>query len=105
MYEFPPPRQRGLLLHGFFILVLLAVLIIALWQVFQVSVGPSFTIYVVLALGSFIGLPFLGYARMRYGKPATRSTGTIFELNGGCEEKMFPSPTWVGALSAGPVHA
>jgi hypothetical protein len=61
MYEFPPPRQRGLLLHGFFILVLLAVLIIALWQVFQVSVGPSFTIYVVLALGSFIGLPFLGY--------------------------------------------
>ncbi len=61
MFEFPPPRQRGLLLHGFLIVVLLAVLVIALWQVFQVSVGPSFTIYVVLALGSFIGLPFLGY--------------------------------------------
>ena len=61
MFEFPPPRQRGLLLHGFLIVILLAVLVIALWQVFQVSVGPSFTIYVVLALGSFIGLPFLGY--------------------------------------------
>jgi hypothetical protein len=61
MFEFPPPRQRGLLLHGFLIVVVLAALVIALWQVFQVSVGPSFTIYVVLALGSFLALPFLGY--------------------------------------------
>lgn len=61
MHEFPPPRQRGLLVHGLIIAALLAVLIISLWQVFQVSVGPSFALYVVLALGSFIVLPILGY--------------------------------------------
>ena len=61
MHEFPPPRQRGLLLHGALILILLAVLIVALWQLFQVTVGPFFTVYIVLALGAFIGLPFLGY--------------------------------------------
>jgi hypothetical protein len=61
MHEYPPPRQRGLLLHGFLILTLLAALVIALWQLFQVTVGPSFTIFVVVALGAFIGLPFLGY--------------------------------------------
>jgi hypothetical protein len=61
MHEYPPPRRRGLLLHGALILVLLAVLMVALWQLFQVTVGPSFTVYVILALGTFIGLPFLGY--------------------------------------------
>lgn len=61
MHEFPPPRQRGLLLHGFLILVLLSLLVFALWELFQTDVGPSFTFYIVLALGAFIALPFLGY--------------------------------------------
>ncbi len=61
MHEFPPPRQRGLLLHGVLILVLLGLLGFALWELFQAEVGPSFTIYVLLVLGAFISLPFLGY--------------------------------------------
>jgi hypothetical protein len=61
MHEFHPPRQRGLLLHGVLILILLTLLVAALWELFQVTVGPSFTIYIVLALAAFITLPFLGY--------------------------------------------
>jgi hypothetical protein len=61
MHEFPPPRQRGLLLHGFMILILLSLLAFALWELFQATVGPSFTVYIVVALGAFISLPFLGY--------------------------------------------
>ena len=61
MQEYPPPRQRGLLLHGFLVVFLILVLVIAMWQLFQVTVGPSFTLFVILALGAFIGLPFLGY--------------------------------------------
>jgi hypothetical protein len=61
MHEFPPPRQRGLLLHGVLILFLLIMLAFALWKLFQLTVGPSFTIYIVMALAAFIALPFLGY--------------------------------------------
>jgi hypothetical protein len=61
MHEFPPPRQRGLLLHGALILIFLILLGFALWELFQASVGPAFTIYIVVVLGAFIILPFLGY--------------------------------------------
>jgi hypothetical protein len=61
MHEFPPPRQRGLLMHGGLILIFLLMLVYALWNLFQVTVGPSFTVYIVMALAAFISLPFLGY--------------------------------------------
>ena len=61
MQEFPPPRQRGLLFHGGLILILLIMLVFALWNLFQVTVGPSFTIYIVMVLAAAITLPFLGY--------------------------------------------
>jgi len=61
MQEFPPPRQRGLLFHSGLILILLILLVFSLWNLFQVTVGPSFTIYIVMALAAFIALPFLGY--------------------------------------------
>jgi hypothetical protein len=61
MQVFSPPRQRGLLMHGGLILILLIMLVFALWNLFQITVGPTFTIYIVMALAAFLALPFLGY--------------------------------------------
>jgi hypothetical protein len=59
--EFPPARQKGLIVHFVLIAMLAIILVIAVGQVFQSEVGPTFTIYFLLALATFFPLPFLGY--------------------------------------------
>jgi hypothetical protein len=61
MNEFPPPRQRGLLIHIIAILVLSAISLTLFWLVFNTSVGFLFSIYILGALVTFIPAPILAY--------------------------------------------
>ena len=61
MNEFPPSRQRGLVIHLIAILVLGAISLSMFWLVFHTPVGLLFTIYILVALGTFVPVPVLGY--------------------------------------------
>ena len=61
MNEFPPPRQRGLVLHIIIILLLGAISLSMFWLLFQTSVGLLFTVYLLAAVGTFIPIPMLIY--------------------------------------------
>lgn len=61
MNEFPPPRQRGLVIHGIAVLILGAISLTLFWFVFQTPVGLLFTIDIIVALATFIPVPILGY--------------------------------------------
>jgi len=61
MNEFPPARQRGLVIHLIVILILGAISLTMFWFVFQTPVGLVFTIDILVALATFIPLPILAY--------------------------------------------
>ncbi len=61
MNEFPPPRQRGLIIHLITILVLGVISLSMFWFVFQTPVGLLFTVYILVALATFIPVPILAY--------------------------------------------
>ena len=61
MNEFPPPRQRGLVIHLLVILVLSAISLSMFWLLFQTSVGLLSTIDLLVALAIFIPVPILVY--------------------------------------------
>ena len=59
--KFPPPKQRGLLVHGIIALVLTAIVVAGLIQLVFVEVGPAFLIWLLVTLAAFAPLPFFGY--------------------------------------------
>ena len=61
MNEFPPLRQRGLVIHLVSILVLGAISLTLFWFVFHTAVGLLFTIEILVALATFIPVPILIY--------------------------------------------
>jgi hypothetical protein len=61
MNEFPPPRQRGLVIHIVLAIVLGSVSVLALWLTFQTPVGLLFAAYVLLFFATAIPTPILAY--------------------------------------------
>lgn len=58
---FPPPKQRGLLIHGIILLVLTVVVIIGFVQLTSADVGPAFLIWLLVSLAAFAPIPFFAY--------------------------------------------
>lgn len=61
MNEFPPSRQRGLIIHIIVMMVLGSISLSMFWLLFQTSVGLFLTIYLLIALATLIPVPILGY--------------------------------------------
>jgi hypothetical protein len=61
MNEFPPERQRGLVIHAVLIVILGVVSLAMFWFVFQAPVGLLFALDILAALLTFIPLPILAY--------------------------------------------
>lgn len=59
--HFPPPKRRGLIVHGVLILVLSVIAIAGFISLSRTTVGPSFLISLLVAFMAFIPLPFLAY--------------------------------------------
>lgn len=59
--HFPPPKRRGLIVHGVLILALSVIAIAGFISLSRTTVGPSFLISLLVAFMAFIPLPFLAY--------------------------------------------
>ena len=59
--QFPPPKQRGLLIHGIILLVLTVVVVVGFIQLTSADVGPAFLIWLLVALAAFVPIPFFAY--------------------------------------------
>jgi len=105
MNEFPPPRQRGLVIHLVTILVLGAISLTMFWFVFHTPVGVLFTIYILAALATFIPVPVLiyrAYALMRSNYFLNRDNlRLVWGLR--IEEVPLADVEWVRPLHALPV--
>lgn len=59
--HFPPPKRRGLVIHGIFILVLAVITGIGFYNITRANVGPAFLISLLTAILGFVPIPFLAY--------------------------------------------
>ncbi len=59
--HFPPPKRRGLILHGTIILVLAVIAIAGFISLSRAEMGPVFLVSLLVAGVAFIPLPFLAY--------------------------------------------
>lgn len=59
--HFPPPKRRGLIVHGTILTVLTVVTIVGFVNLSRADVGPQFLIALLVSLLSFAPLPFFAY--------------------------------------------
>jgi len=59
--HFPPPKRRGLIIHGVVILVLTALAVAGFITLTRSEVGPVFLVSLLVALVTFTPIPFLVY--------------------------------------------
>ena len=59
--SFPPPKRRGLIVHGSIILVLAIIVITSFINLSHVDFGPAFLVWLLTALASFAPLPLFAY--------------------------------------------
>lgn len=59
--HFPPSRRFGLIVHAILILVLGGVSAWEISNLTQTQVGPTFVVDLLIALLTFVSIPFLGY--------------------------------------------
>ncbi len=90
MNNFPPPRQRGLVIHIALIAFLVITAGISFWQVFQTPVGIAFAIYIVLFLASAIPLPVLAYRLYALGRANYQLDRNILRLMWGMRIEEIP---------------
>lgn len=59
--HYPPPKRRGMIVHSILLLVLALIAIIGFFNLSSAEVGPSFLIWLLVALFSFAPIPFFAY--------------------------------------------
>lgn len=59
--SFPPPKQRGLLVHGIILLVLTGATVAGFFQLSAADVGPAFLAWLLVSLATFAPIPFFAY--------------------------------------------
>lgn len=59
--HFPPPKRRGLIVHGSILIVLLVIAFIGFINLSRAEVGPQFLIALLVSLFAFAPIPFFVY--------------------------------------------
>lgn len=59
--SFPPPKQRGLIVHGVILLVLTVAVAAGFFQLSAADVGPGFLTWLLVSLAAFAPIPFFAY--------------------------------------------
>lgn len=90
MNDFPPPRQRGLVIHIVLIALLGVTAGVSFWQLFQTPVGVAFAVYIVLFLASAIPLPVLAYRLYALGRANYQLDRNILRLMWGMRVEEIP---------------
>lgn len=90
MNDFPPPRQRGLVIHIALITLLVVTAGGSFWQVFQTPVGAAFAIYIIVFLASAIPLPVLVYRLYALGRANYQLDRNTLRLMWGMRVEEIP---------------
>jgi hypothetical protein len=59
--HFPPPKRRGLIIHGVVILVLTVITVAGFINLTRADVGPTFLVSLLVSLACFVPIPFFVY--------------------------------------------
>jgi hypothetical protein len=59
--HFPPPKRRGLILHGIILFVLTVITIVGFTNLSRAEMGPAFLISLLASLIAFAPIPFFAY--------------------------------------------
>jgi hypothetical protein len=59
--HYPPPKQRGMIVHSTILLVLTVIAVIGFFNLSSSEVGPAFLIWLLTALFAFAPIPFFAY--------------------------------------------
>ncbi|HSJ88132.1 MAG TPA: hypothetical protein VK909_13045, partial [Anaerolineales bacterium] len=59
--HFPPAKRFGLLIHMVIIAILIIMSVYGSANLSRSQMGPSFVLYLLMALLAFVPIPFLGY--------------------------------------------
>ncbi len=59
--SFPPPKQRGLIIHGIILLILSTVVVVGFFKLSAADVGPGFLTWLLISLAAFAPIPFFAY--------------------------------------------
>lgn len=59
--QFPPPKRRGMIVHGIILLVLTTTAVVSFIILSRSQVGPTFLASLLTALAAFLPIPFFAY--------------------------------------------
>jgi len=59
--HYPPPKRRGMIVHSIILLVLTIIAVFGFFKLSGAEVGPTFLIWLLVALLSFAPIPFFAY--------------------------------------------
>ncbi len=90
MNNFPPPRQRGLVIHITLIALLSVMAGVSFWMVFQTPVGIAFAVYIIVFLASAIPLPILAYRLYALGRANYQLDRNTLRLMWGMRVEEIP---------------
>lgn len=90
MKEFPPPRQRGLVIHLAVTILLGGLSALALWLTFQTPVGILFSLYVLLFFATAIPAPILAYRAYALARANYLLDRNSLRLNWGLRVEDIP---------------
>jgi hypothetical protein len=88
--HFPPPKRRGLIVHGLLLLILGVIAIAAFIYLTRTEVGPAFLISLLVALLAFAPMPFIGYRAYSLLRADYRLDRDSLALNWGLRVEDIP---------------
>ena len=59
--SYPPPKQRGMLVHSLLLAVFVSISVYSFWALSRSPVGPVLVSYLIVALAAFIPIPYFFY--------------------------------------------
>lgn len=59
--HYPPPKRRGMIVHSLLLLTLTVITVVGFFNLSSSDVGPRFLIWLLVALVTFVPIPFFAY--------------------------------------------
>ena len=87
---FPPPKRRGLLLHGILLAVLAALASWAFYRLTEQALDLGFALYLLVGLIAFAPLPFLAYRTYALYRAQYILNRDNLELRWGLRDESIP---------------
>lgn len=88
--HFPPPKRRGLIIHGFILFVLTIIAILGFVTLSGAEVGPTFLISLLVSLAAFAPIPFFVYRAYSLWRADYHMDRDSLAIHWGLREEEIP---------------